>query len=659
MACKDAKTKEISLKDFFIKNNNLKNVTEDVIFDNVEKPKEYGTYFKFSGKYFVKIHYSSKLVFPSLTWKPILEYVEFAKRDGKTEYDLVNDALKKLRKRKLKGASEIVSQRIKNLENILCTIPEYNSGSKQKTISFEDCLVETGKKYDVGNYKKKIIIFDTETNGTRTKQDDLLSLSIYDPSIGICYNRLLPLDLQPLVLTSAINGIKESDLEGQPHLNQEEVDKIIEYFGLDNAFILSYSGGKGKFDSSFLINYCERHKLHGFENLDYQNIKSCIPQAPFGSEGQLTKDNLCRIFRIEGVSDLHSSMNDCILEYQLFDKLIHGNIFFIGKHIFAYHHEYIIPVSYLNKYKQLAKYAKIELKPIVGEVDEIYSYKFPRQIANQIIQFPTNITGITFEHSLNNLLKVEKQNNVDFLANNKSHLEYVGSLDSRIVEIPIIEEDNGLISTTDTEHAKFVDEVNNVSKIIMTQLDDVIGFIKETIFKEKSILSQELVVSDDNKVLAICDLSDKNNVVEVKTYDVIDEDGNLLPDITRQLFYQSKGRNAYVLSFKIADVSDGNRGVTIKIYKVTFQEVENLAKTIVRKFSENDIKIANVMEKHPNITLHEAAFVIKKSEAYARQIIMKLLYVGVIERIGPANKHQYKVLRHIDKSSTFEIKRNS
>lgn len=63
--------------------------------------------------------------------------------------------------------------------------------------------------------------------------------------------------------------ITDSTLENASHLTQDEVNKLIEYFDLKNRTLLSFSGWKGTFDFSFIINYCKRHSLVGFENLKY------------------------------------------------------------------------------------------------------------------------------------------------------------------------------------------------------------------------------------------------------------------------------------------------------------------------------------------------------------------------------------------------------
>ena len=136
-------------------------------------------------------------------------------------------------------------------------LPKFFISDEPPRKKFEDYLVDTGRKFDTKGYKK-IVILDTETNGVRKANDDLLSVSIFNPSTGICYNRYFPLDMQPVVLTSHIHGITDNDLVNELHWTQEEVDKIIEYFDLKNALIFSYSGGQGTFDSSFIINYCKR-----------------------------------------------------------------------------------------------------------------------------------------------------------------------------------------------------------------------------------------------------------------------------------------------------------------------------------------------------------------------------------------------------------------
>ncbi len=68
------------------------------------------------------------------------------------------------------------------------------------------------------------VVLDVETNGLKSKEDDLLSVSIYKPDDGRECDRFLPLDLNRDVYTTEINGIIKADLEGEQHLTQDEVD---------------------------------------------------------------------------------------------------------------------------------------------------------------------------------------------------------------------------------------------------------------------------------------------------------------------------------------------------------------------------------------------------------------------------------------------------
>lgn len=88
-----------------------------------------------------------------------------------------------------------------------------------------DTIDET--KISSSSIASQYVVLDLETNGLRTANDDLLSISLYDPSTGKIYNRLLPLELQPTVLTTYINGIDDTDVENAVPLSQKEFDDLI------------------------------------------------------------------------------------------------------------------------------------------------------------------------------------------------------------------------------------------------------------------------------------------------------------------------------------------------------------------------------------------------------------------------------------------------
>ena len=71
----------------------------------------------------------------------------------------------------------------------------------------------------------KYVVFDVETNGLKSKKDDLLSISFYKPDDGKEYCKFLPLELNRKIVTTHINGITEKDLANATALTQDEFDK--------------------------------------------------------------------------------------------------------------------------------------------------------------------------------------------------------------------------------------------------------------------------------------------------------------------------------------------------------------------------------------------------------------------------------------------------
>lgn len=611
-------------------------------------PSDCETYFKITEDRFIAICYGMTFSNFGMDIKEKLETIQIAFRDGKTEYELYDAEIETLKKERSKfKKSKRLDDEIAETEKAKKRLPKYqNTKQTVEPKGFKYYLIDTGYKTDTSKYKHRYVVFDVETNGTRKNNDDLLSLSIYDPSTGICYNRYFPLDLQPVILTGFIHGITDEMLAGSTHITQEEMDHIINYFDLKNSILLSFSGGKGTFDSSFVINYCERHGVHGFEDLQYKNIKELIPAAPFGTEGQLSKDNLCRMFGIEGVTDLHSSMNDCVLEWKLFEKLARQPVFFIQNHLYKYTKDYIIPISYITKHPELPRFAGIKIPPVLGYTETIFEYDFPKTVLKSIKKFPTNITGITIENAINSLLGVEKQDNYKFLADNKRHLEYVGSLDSRIEEIPIITENDGTIKTTDPQYNDYVAEINNVTKVIMENLVDTIKFIKTNIFTDSRIMSQEMVISEDNKILALCDLSSSKSIMEIKTMNIMKEDEyglHISALISRQLYYQRKGRDVYALSIvfdkhskekTFEEVVDGLR---IKIYKVDLKVVEIIPKVYKPGFFAT--KILQELIKDNSLTYPQLAKKTGFSERKIQSYVRELKDNGFIVREGLSNQN--------------------
>ena len=646
---KDPKIRVVALKDFFACHDYFRNcsyVIEDWTADTI--PDECETYKVFKNDMLIAIHFGMLFTNFGMSSKEKLEYIEIAYRDGKTEYELFDKELDRLylERQKFKTSKKLdglIEQTKKAKESLpaFCENEKVHVSPKK----FEDYLIQTGASSDTNKYKYRYIVFDVETNGTRNSNDDLLSLSIYDPSTGVCYNRYFPLDLQPVILTSFVNGITDDSLKGATHITQDEMNQIIDYFDLKNSILLSFSGGKGTFDSSFVINYCLRHNVHGFEELQFRNIKELVPRAPFGSEGQLSKDNLCRLFGISGVTDIHSGMNDCILEWKLFEKLVGQPIFFIQNNIFMYSKDYIIPISYASRHPELLRYAGVKVPPVLGYPKVIFEYEFPKKVLKAIKKFPTNITGITIENAINSMLKVEEQDNRQFLIENKRHLKFIGSLDSRIEDIPIITENDGTVRTTDSAYSEYIDEVNEVTKTIMDNLHPTIAFIKNNIFNDQKILSQEMVISDDRKILALCDLSSSRSILEIKTMDMLSEDEygkHIYPSISRQLYYQRNGRDVYALSV-IFDTHYENisNKVVVDNLKIVIYEVDLKIVEIIPKIYKPGIfasKVLKALIEDNSLTYSKLAIKIGFSEKTIQNYIYELRDNGFIVREGLSNQ---------------------
>ena len=130
------------------------------------------------------------------------------------------------------------------------------------------------------------------------------------------------------------------------------------------------------------------------------------------------------------------------------------------------------------------------------------------------------------------------------------------------------------------EYQVFINDVNSVTKSIMKLIKPLAEYIKNNIFQSGKIMTQELSISNDRKVLALCDLSDNKNIIEIKTNNVISEDGHLSPGIARQLYFQANGRTPYLLnlnflSHKFKDVGKAILDrLDVVLYKVVLVNVD-------------------------------------------------------------------------------------
>ena len=575
-----------------------------------------------------------------------------ALRDGKSEYQVIEKRLTKLKKQIEKNPDDKKTKKeLNKYQKIIKQIPDYIPYSKADSADcFNDSLIRVNYESQA-SFAKDYVVLDVETNGLSKKLDDLLSISIYDPLKKVCYNRFLPLDMQPSVATGWINGIADIDLLNKKHLNQDEVNKIINYFDLKNRTVLVF--GSNDFDSGFINAYLNRHGLIGFEDLKYDNIKKHIPSGAFDLAGSATKDNLCKLFGIEGVQDVHSGQNDCLLEWKLFEKFVEYRPIRIKNKFYKFNEDYIVPITVLIQNPEIYKYSEIPFRYVLGTTESVFSYNIPEKALNKIKKFDTNITGISLENIIYAELGVKKQDNAAFLIKNKMQLQTICEVETKVEEIPVQVGDDGLIEAIEEKDKSFISEVNNVALVIKDELKTTIKFIKEKVFANEDILSQELVLSEENKVLALCDLSSVSSVMEIKTFQPsVNNLGYLDNKITYQLFYQAKKRQAYYLyifiggDYERPDKTVSPRFCNVSIYKVHLDEyTKEEYEEHINQPTMDEKPILEYLKNNPNAKYKDLsqAFSGRFSEGMIRTRIKDLEKKKLIVRIGSTTNYHWEV----------------
>lgn len=454
------------------------------------------------------------------------------------------------------------------------------------------------------------LVIDVETNGLKVAEDDLLSISVYKPDDGKLFNRILPLEKQDWLNSeaAAIHGLTKKDLKGKEPLSQGELSALIEEFEMERRTVLAYGGRR--FDERFLKQYADDHGLVGLENVRFLDFKTMVHSS--GNRFYpASKDNLCRAFGIEGVKDVHTSANDCLLEWELFERMGGQHLLVTGPNVFKLNPDYIMPASYIDAYTGLRAYAGIPKRYVIA--DKVFELELSDEDTLSLIKFPNNFTGNAIEHLITSMLEAERRNSRPELLANKTKLEYVGSFDGSAELVYTEHREDGSVALAssvydsviaqlekiggygelvcalrqakaqgrisealeshegafdqllDIKHSKTHPELGEAAWRVYEQskLTEAITFTNETIkpaivplvafistILGEGILSQELVVNDDDNCLALCDLSSPKAVVEIKT----GKQGLDLSKCANQLYYSSAGRDCYVIHIEWASI---------------------------------------------------------------------------------------------------------
>jgi hypothetical protein len=163
-----------------------------------------------------------------------------------------------------------------------------------------------------------------------------------------------------------------------------------------------------------------------------------------------------------------------------------------------------------------------------------------------------------------------------------------------------------------------------------------------------------MVISDDKKVLALCDLSSENAVMEIKTFNVVKEKTEqgyfAAAELTDQLYYEKRGRAEFVLSLTFDTQMDSKTlepivtGLSVVIYKVDFVEIPVAEPISDLPFSA--LRVHRELIKNPSQTIAQLTKAIRCSPHTVAKGICILQDEGYIKRIGTKRTGHWALLKN-------------
>ena len=335
----------------------------------------------------------------------------------------------------------------------------------------------TDKEREIPQFQdNEVLMIDVETNGLNSKNDDLLEIAIYKPDEDKFFHKYLPLTKQRKVLTTEFNGITKETLKGATHINEEEMKILIDEFEITKRTLLHY----GTLDAPFMKEYFKFIKLPNRTKVKFYNFKKNIHSSKW-TDGDITKDNLCKMLGIEGVQDVHSAKNDCLLQWQLF-KAMNNQSWFITSSwhdydVYKYNPNYYMPASYLQSYGRIHELIGYKLPTMnLEKIRDVVSIDLPKELNKYSPYLIDYFLGNIMEQQINVGLNAKDLSMESFVwcAKNKSCLEKVGSFAAER-EQPIIEytfkEDGKIETLGDKEKKEKVDFLSYLIRKIKYEIE--------------------------------------------------------------------------------------------------------------------------------------------------------------------------------------------
>ena len=160
---KDPKTILLSIEDFY-RDSDYLNGIQRKLWKN-EKPLKGEEYYKITPDKLILVSYGYQRVGFGFDFKEKLEFINIAYRDGVTEYRILEKYLDYLKEEHLKHKySKKIASDIKRIEKTIRWanrhFPPFEKLQKTKNITFESCLIDTGKKFDIPKFRKKVIVIE-------------------------------------------------------------------------------------------------------------------------------------------------------------------------------------------------------------------------------------------------------------------------------------------------------------------------------------------------------------------------------------------------------------------------------------------------------------------------------------------------------------------